>query len=252
MNFSPDNRATLESLLAGLAAGVGGDQAAPILNATLQAQMQQAADRKARYQEMASNVANLAGQGMTYGSVGNYIDSMTPQAGIPGKFQQLLDSAYANPDLPPGLLPSPGEPGFASTSRESPEIMSQLQSPLYTQNPASTGAYNSEILTDPSTGGMVAGPNFGDLMTAPQQALFAAQQAAMEAMPAPSEPSDADMMGQVNAQINNLKAAQMSPEEIVRRISTNPEVQGIIMSNINEFATLQPDIIGLMAPGMGI
>jgi len=240
MNFSPDNRATLEALLQGLQAGVPGEQAAPILSATLAAQAAQQDARTAKYQEMASNVANMAGQGMTYGAVGNYVDAMTPREGIPGRFQGLMDSAYANADLPPGLLPEPGQPGFADTSRQSPEIQAQLQSPLYTQNPASVGAWAPNMQTGQS-----------QLMSAPQQAQYGALQQALASQPAPPKPTSADAMGQVNAQINKMKAAQMSPEQIVQAINTDAGVQGVIMDNFAEFSTMQPDIVSLMAPGAG-
>jgi hypothetical protein len=58
-------------------------------------------------------------------------------------------------------------------------------------------------------------------------------------------------MGQVNAQINKMKAAQMSPEQIVQAINTDAGVQGVIMDNFAEFSTMQPDIVSLMAPGAG-
>lgn len=59
-------------------------------------------------------------------------------------------------------------------------------------------------------------------------------------------------MGQVNAQINAMKAAEMSPEDIVARIATAPDVQGIIMDNFQEFAIMQPEVTQLMAPGAGV
>lgn len=247
MNFSPDNRMTLEALLAGLSSGVSGEQAAPILAATLQAQAAQTADRKARYQQMASDVTDLAGQGMTYGATENYVDAMTQRAGVPGRFQELIDSAFANPDIPEqfqdelgpqgrGYQMQPGG-GFAMEGPGPipPAIQAQLQSPLYTQNPASTGAYN-----------MNPGPNQGNLMPASGQARYAAMGELLASQGAPAEPSSADQMGQVNSQINAMKAAQMTPEEIVQRIATAPDVQGIIMDNLSEFAQIQPDIIQLM------
>jgi len=240
MNLSPDNRTTLETLLQGLQAGVPGEQVAPILSATLAAQAAQQDARSQKYQEMASNVANLAGQGMTYGAVGNYVDSMTPREGIPGRFQQLMDSAYQGAEVPPGMLPEPGQPGFASTSQNSPQIQAQLQSPMFTQNPASAGAYAANPMTGQT-----------QLMSAPDQAQYAALQAAQAAMPAPAKPTDADLMGKVNAQINKLKTSGMQPEQIAQLIMTDPEVSGIIMDNFNEFATTQPDIVGLLAPGSG-
>ncbi len=249
MNFSPDNRMTLEALLAGLSGGVSGEQAAPILAATLQAQQQQAADRKARYQDMATNVLGLAGQGMPYGATENYVDTMTQQAGIPGRFQELIDSAYSGADIPESLQtpsgmwsePVQGQPYSEMTAEPPPRVQNQLQSPLYTQNPASTQAYNMN-------------PNMhqGNLMTAPGQARYAAMGEMLAGQGAPTEPTNADLMGQVNAQINALKAAQMPPEEIVARIGSDPQVSGIIMDNFQEFAMLQPEIVQLMAPGAGV
>lgn len=246
MNFSPDNRTTLETLLAGLSGGVSGEQAAPILFATLQAQAAATEARKAQYQQMASNVTDLAGQGMTYGATENYLDAMTQKPGVPGRFQELLESAFANPDVPEQFQPG-GEqyitPGGTQGDGTpfAPQIQSQLQSPLYTQNPASIGAYN-----------MNPGPNQGNLMPASGQARYAAMGEALAAQGTPPEPSSADLMGQVNSQINAMKAAQMSPEEIVQRISTAPDVQGIIMENFEEFSIMQPEIIQLMAPGTGL
>lgn len=253
MNFSPDNRMTLEALLAGLGAGVSGEQAAPILAATLNAQAAQTAQRKAEYQDMAANVASMAGQGLPYGAVENYVDTMTRKPGVPGRFQELITSAFENPDIPAQFqrggeqYMQPGEWNTADTADVVPGAYGipasqqmQLQSPLYTQNPASTGAYN-----------MNPGPNQGNLMTPQGQANYAAMGELMANQPS-TQPSDADMMGQVNAQINAMKAAQMSPEEIVARIATAPDVQGIIMDNFQEFAQVQPDIIQLMAPGAGV
>ena len=245
MNFSPDNRTTLETLLSGLNSGVSGEMAAPILSATLQAQMQQNEQRKARYQEMATNVANMAGQGLTYGATSNYVDAMTPKAGIPGKFQQLMDAAYANPDIPEQIMHNQYTTGLEAP-QNNPELMAQLQSPLYTQNPASVGAYNANIANAQG----LPNPAYGNLMTAPGQARYAATQAAMASAPAPPKTTNADMMGAVNAQINKMRGAQMSPEEIAQAISTNPQVQGTIMDNLNEFIALQPDVVQAMGVGV--
>ena len=120
-----------------------------------------------------------------------------------------------------------------------PEIQAQLQSPLYTQNPAATGAYN-----------MNPGPNQGNLMPAQGQARYAAMGELLAGQGTPPQPSDEEMMGAVNAQINSLKASGRTPEEIVALINGDPQVQGVIMANLQEFSAVQPDLLPLIAPGV--
>lgn len=222
MNLSPDNRTTLETLLAGLNSGVSGSQAAPILAATLQAQAQQQQARQAQYQQMASNVANLAQSGMTQGGVSSYIDSMTQQPGIPGRFQGLLESAFpSGQQIPQGLMEPNGDIPVQG-------YQDQLQSPMYTQNPqASVGAYTPG----------------GQLMSAPEQS----QMAAMAQMPPPPKPTDADLMGQVRAGISQATANGKTPEEIVAGMT--PAAQGIIMDNLDIFMQTNPEIVQVMVPG---
>lgn len=230
MNLSPDNRTTLETLLQGLNSGVSGSQAAPILAATLQAQQAQQEQRNARYQQMAADVAAMAGQGMTQGGVSNYVDTMTRQSGIPGKFQGLIDSAFQGAEVPTTMAQGQYSHGLEGPA-QNPGLMSQLQSPLYTQNPQS----------------MAYGMGTNQLLSAPQQA----QQAALAAMPPPPEPpapTDGDQMGAVNSQINAMKTAGMTPEEIVTAINSDPQVVGIIMDNMTVFMQTQPEVMQHFAP----
>lgn len=236
MNFSPDNRTTLSTLLAALGNGVTGAQGAPILQATLEAQAAQQQERTARYQQMAQDVTSLAGSGMNYGSVSNYVDSMTPQSGIPGRFQGLVDSAFQGADVPQSIAssgPAPGEAGFSNWS-PSTMFQDQLQSPLYTQNPASTGAFN-----------MNPGPNQGNLMTAPGQAQYAQ----VAAMAPPAEPSTSDEIGSVQSVINQAKNAGIPPEQIAAAIANQPAMIGIFLDNINTFQLSEPEIVRILAPG---
>ena len=238
MNLSPNNRTTLETLLAGLRSGVTGSQAAPILAATLQAQQAQQQARTERYQNMAWNVVNMAGQGMTYGGASNYLDTVTPQPGIPGRSQGMLDSAYGGyvqpgnqgQQLPPSMQPAPDQYSHGiygqQFSPQNPNIQAQLQSPMYTGNPAS-----------PATGPQ------GSLLTNPEQQ----QMAALAAMPPPPKPTSSDLMGQVNAGINSAKAAGRTPEEIMAGLT--PEAQGILMDNADIFMQTQPEIMALLIPG---
>lgn len=229
MNLSPDNRTTLETLLASLGNGVTGSQAAPILQATLAAQAQQQDARNARYQQMATDVASMAGQGLTQGAVSNYVDTMTRQSGIPGKFQGLIDSAFQGAEVPQSISSSQYTHGLYAP-QNNPQLMSQLQSPMFTQNPQST-AY--------ATG-------TPQLLSAPQQAQFAG----MMAQPAPPSPDTSDLMGQALKGINDLKVAGFSPEEIAAAIQQDPANLGIIMENSQEFMLAAPDVMAVLMPEM--
>lgn len=236
MNFSQDNRATLSTLLAALGNGVSGEQAAPILAATLSAQQAQQDARTQRYQDMASQVAGMAGSGYTYGGVKSYLDTMTPQQGIPGRFQGLLDQAFANPDIPPGWegqLPTYGGGGPGLMDQPS-QWRSQVQSPMFTQNPAN--------------GPTMMGPG-GNLMGAENQARQAMFQQQAAAQPPAPNPSAADVAGLVAARITQRKAAGQTPQQIAQSLSQDPEAMGAVMTHITEFMQMAPDVIGLLVPG---
>lgn len=232
MNLSPDNRTTLETLLNSLNNGLPGSAAAPILQATLSAQQAQQDARNARYQQMAADVANMAGQGMTYGGVENYVDTMTRQSGIPGKFQGLIDSAFQGAQVPTSTAQQTYSHGLEGP-QQNPALMSGLQSPMYTQNPAANA--------------MAYGLGTNQLLSAPEQGMLGAQMA----MPTPPDPTKADAMGQALKGINDLKLNGYSPEEIAMAIQGDSANYGIIMENWQEFQLAAPDVMGILMPQGG-
>lgn len=253
MNFSPDNRTTLETLLGALQGGLNAGSVAPIFDATMQAQMAAQQARQQRYQEMATNVANLAMQGQTYGAASNYVDTMTQQPGIPGKFQGLIDSAYAHAQMPPSLEPTGGfqEPtagGGMTPTAPPPRVQNQLQSPMYTENPANTGVHNM----NPINAQGQPNPSYGNLMTASGQQNYAANQAMMANQPAPPSMTESDKLGDAMSGTNQLILMGWTPEKIAEQIKTDPIHYGVIVNNIMVYAQTYPEIAALLAPDAGI
>ena len=140
MNFSPENRATLETLLSSLGNGLSANTAYPILQQTIAAQEQQVQQRKEQMQNYAQQVAGLAQSGMPMGATTTMMDLLTPKPGVPPKVSSMIGTAYPSQDLGPLGGQEPINQSvdqwlrFNQQAGNIPNPQDQL-SPLYTQSP---------------------------------------------------------------------------------------------------------------------
>ena len=95
MNFAPDNRATLDSLLTALHNGLSGSQALPIYKSVLQNQAQRVADRKAQTQQYVQDLIGMAQGGYPRQQAVTMMDLLTPnKPGVPPQVQNALATVY--------------------------------------------------------------------------------------------------------------------------------------------------------------
>ena len=201
MNFSPDNRATLENLLSALRSGMDGGQAYGILADTLGAQQQQTAQRQEKMQGYAGTLMDLAGQGMPLDTTRSIMDLLTPKPGVPGGVENMIGTIYPTPEQyapPTGMAAGQPMPYSDYVAAQDP---AQIQSPVYTENPAVQQQQFENALAmqpPPPTAGEVTQSTLGNILQATQILL----------------------------------AQGMSPEEAVSFIGSDPKYAGVLAQNL--------------------
>lgn len=210
MNFNPQNRANLESLVAALGNGLDPSVGMSVLNQTIADQQQRVDQRKAQLQSWGGQVADMAMQGMPQAQATTMMDLLTPKPGVPQGAQRLLDTAYPAPDMSspnnPLWNPQTGSP-TASSIAAMPDVPGVLpsQQPWATAQPQ--GMAQSPLYTD-------------NPMLQPQ----------------PEPPGLTEELGGFLKGIAELRSAGYGPDEIMSQIMSNPQTMGLYVEHQDKLA----------------